>query len=164
MAKPVEVTAARNVAQFNFGDYSVVTRLLEGNYPDVSQIIPDLKGEGVTIGRHLLLDACRRVALVGDGCRLEFRKTNLTIMSRSERNDAPGEAVESLLVANTKDVTVSVGARYLIEALAAIDSPEVSILAEKDTPLMLKAPGKPWLTVISTLKEVPAAAKAPAKK
>jgi len=152
-SKTVFGAVGKNLIQFTFGDFTIVSKLVEGQYPPYQKIIPEIPGQGVMLGRMDILDACRRVALVGDGCRLEFRKQTLTILSRAT-GESLGEAIETLLIPKVeKDVNINLSSRFIIEALDAVDSPEIQILAQSGVPIVLKAPQKNWFTVIASIKE-----------
>lgn len=153
-AAQITVKAGKNGVQFAFGDFTIVTKVIEGNYPAYQKVIPAHKaGEGVVIGRSDLLLAVDLVALVGDTCRLEFRKQTLTILSDNPKKDAPGEAVESLLIPASKDATIKLAARFLREALSAIDADEIEFHVTDAGPAVITDGN--WLTVIAALKDKP---------
>ena len=156
-ATRVKVSAGKNGVQFNIGsNVTLVTKVIEGNYPAYQKVIPAHQaGEGVVIGRSDLLLAVDLVALVGDTCRLEFRKQTLTILSDNPKKDAPGEAVESLLIPAGKDATIKLAARFLREALSAIDADEIEFHVTAAGPAVIT--DGHWLTVIAALKDTPEA-------
>jgi DNA polymerase-3 subunit beta len=148
--KPVRVAIAKNAAQFGFGDTVITTKLIEGDYPDYSRVIPAIKSS-VPIGRADLLAALERVSLISEDCTLDFKGQSLVIRSRGNR-ELPGEAVENLLIPKTGDLTVAFRASYLIEALRAIDSDQIEFTGTRDNgPAVLRAPGKKWVCVTAAL-------------
>ena len=149
-ARPVSVSAGPNGVQFNFSEYTLTSKLIEGNFPDYQKVIPATTA-GVTIGRADLLNAVERVSLVGDTCRLEFRGQTLTILSDNPSKDCPGECVESLLVPPCAEATVKLAARFLQEALGAIRADEIEFHVLANGPAVLKAAS--WLAVIAAKKD-----------
>ena len=47
---------------FEVGDSIIVSKLIEGNYPNYRQVIPGEAKERMTIGREALLETARRVS------------------------------------------------------------------------------------------------------
>ncbi len=157
-AATVAVSIGSNAVQFDitFGSsvtlVTLVTKIIEGKFPDYHKVIPPCAdGDGVKIGRTDLLNAVNLVELVGTACRLEFRKQTLTIMSDNPKKDAPGEAVESLLIPACADATVKLEARFLMEALAAVYADEIEFHVTANGPAVLKTGN--WLTVIAAMKD-----------
>lgn len=53
-------------ATFTFSDRRLTTRLIEGAFPDVSQLIPATSERRLTVDRSEFLEVVKRVAVVGD--------------------------------------------------------------------------------------------------
>ena len=51
---------------FEFGDILIVSKLIEGTYPNYKQVIPSQCEERITVDRELLQSAVRRVSLMLD--------------------------------------------------------------------------------------------------
>ena len=161
--KPRAVTCAisANLASFSFGDTTLVTKLIEGKYPNynqIIQIIPPDKQAICTVGRSELLHSVERVALVADAVKLEFRKQSLLISSSNVgagSKELIGDANDSLLVASSREATVTLATPYLKDALKAVTTGELAFFAEGNI-AMFKSAGEGWLTVIAGLSDSPA--------
>ncbi len=148
-----------NQAAFNLVDEqgnitSLITKLIEGNYPNYRQVIPGEPKERVTIGREDLLHALRRAEIMTsekqNSVKLAFTKNNLAISA-----NAPdlGEAQESLAI-NYKgvDLAVAFNPGYLIDPLNALSNDEVFLeLIDELSPGVLKING-PFLYVVMPMR------------
>jgi len=60
----VKLAVGENHVSFEAGGKLLVSKLIEGNYPNYRQVIPAESRERITIERELLLNAVRRVSLL----------------------------------------------------------------------------------------------------
>jgi DNA polymerase-3 subunit beta len=126
----VEVAAlgpAGNQLSFTAGSASIVARLVDGQYPNYGQVIPAQFDRSVTVNTITLIGGLRRAELVaGDRAsmvKLSIANQQLIITASS---DIAGNAYEELEVEQTgEDLTIAFNARYLVEILGHVDSPQV---------------------------------------
>jgi DNA polymerase-3 subunit beta len=101
-------------------------RLVDGQFPDYKQVIPEDSTTQVTASRADLLAAVKRVSLVTTdktkAVKCKFSKGNLIISSSSPEY---GEASESISTEQDgEDVSIGFSARYLLDILGAMVSSE----------------------------------------
>jgi len=60
----MKIQATKTQVAFEFGDVLLISKLIEGTYPNFKQVIPTQCDERVTIERESLLTAVKRVALL----------------------------------------------------------------------------------------------------
>lgn len=131
-ADMLEVTALgaqANQLMFTAGTTSIVVRLVDGQYPNYAQIIPAKFDHSITVNTTSLIGGLRRAELVaGDRAsmvRLELANQTLMITAKS---DVTGNAYEEFEVEqNGEDLTIAFNARYLVEILNHIDSPQTTM-------------------------------------
>jgi DNA polymerase III subunit beta len=104
------------------GEFKMAVRLIDGEYPDYSQVIPEGKGEIAKIKSGELIQALRRVMLMvtdREKCvKITFDTELLRISSSSPEL---GEASEELSVEYAgKALTVGFNALYLLDVASAI--------------------------------------------
>ena len=110
--------------------YRLAVRLIEGEFPDYTQVIPQGKGVPAVIETGPLNQALRRVVLLATDktkcIKLDFSSENLKISSSSPEL---GEAREELPVTyKGKDISVGFNARYLLDFLGSVgESKEMTI-------------------------------------
>jgi DNA polymerase-3 subunit beta len=155
----VEIKFGENQASFALKDdkgFSVllITKLIEGNYPNYKQVIPGETKERIALAREELLQALRRAEIMtsekANSVKLTFGKNNLAITANSPE---VGEARESLAVNyKGKEMAIAFNPRYLIEALAALAEDEVFFeLIDELSPGVLKING-PFLYVVMPMR------------
>lgn len=109
------------------GKTSIVVRLVDGQYPNYQQVIPAQFDRSMTVATGALIGGLRRAELVsGDRAsmvKLALSGQQLIITANS---DVTGNAYEELEVEQTgEDLTIAFNARYLVEILNHVDSPQV---------------------------------------
>jgi DNA polymerase III subunit beta len=155
----VEIKLGENQASFALKDdkgFSVllITKLIEGNYPNYKQVIPGEAKERIALVREELLQALRRAEIMtsdkANSVKLAFGKNNLAITANSPE---VGEARESLAVNyKGKELAIAFNPRYLIEALSALSEDEVFFeLIDELSPGVLKING-PFLYVVMPMR------------
>lgn len=123
----VVVRLAQNMVQFECGATTLITKLVEGNYPNYVQVIPTKVNERVTVEREALLTAVRRVSLLNSektaAVRLNFTKGNLEILCNTPE---VGEAREELAVPyKGKDISIAFNPEFLMAPLRYLQEDEV---------------------------------------
>lgn len=155
----VEIKFGENQASFALKDekgFSVllITKLIEGNYPNYRQVIPGEAKERIALGREELLQALRRAEIMtsekANSIKMAFGKNQLAITANSPE---VGEARETLAVNyKGKEIAIAFNPRYLIDPLAALSEDEVFIeLIDELSPGVLKING-PFLYVVMPMR------------
>jgi DNA polymerase-3 subunit beta len=155
----VEIKCTENQAAFTLKDEKafsvlVITKLIEGNYPNYRQVIPTETKERVTLVREEFLHALRRAEIMtsekSNSVKLTFGKNNLAITANSPE---VGEAKETLAINyKGKELAVAFNPRYLIDPLNALSDEEVFFeLTDELSPGVLKING-PFLYVVMPMR------------
>jgi DNA polymerase III subunit beta len=131
-ARPaVEVTlsASRNHVFFTMRDVEVSSRLIEGAYPNYAQVIPAAQSTTVTLPAATLLRETRTASILAKDAanvvRLAVGEGTLTLQAQTAE---VGDDEAPLAATVTGDgVQIAFNARYVLDALAVIDSEEVAL-------------------------------------
>ena len=95
-----KMSVGENQVAFEIGGTLLVSKLIEGNYPNYRQVIPGEAKERITLEREMFLNAVHRVSLLSseksNSVKLVFSKNNIEIAANTPD---VGEARESLAVA-----------------------------------------------------------------
>lgn len=128
----VEIRFTDNQISFRLKDETpfsvlVISKLVEGTYPNYQQVIPKESKERITLAREEFLSALRRAELMtndkSNSVKLAFTKNNLTITANTAD---VGEARESLAINyKGKDLSVAFNPGYLMDPLKVIESDEI---------------------------------------
>jgi DNA polymerase-3 subunit beta len=155
----VEIHYAENQASFALKDDKgssvlIVSKLIEGNYPNYRQVIPAETKERVPLAREEFLHALRRAEIMtsekSNSVKLTFGKNRLEITANSPE---VGEAKETLAI-NYKgpDMAIAFNPKYMIDPLNALPNDEVFIeLIDELSPGVLKING-PFLYVVMPMR------------
>jgi DNA polymerase-3 subunit beta len=154
-----EIRFTENQASFTLTDdkgFSVliISKLVEGNYPNYRQVIPSEVKERIALPREELLAASRRAQIMtsdkANSVKVSVSRNNLAITANSPE---VGEARESLAINyKGKDMAIAFNPAYLIEPLAALTEDEVFLeLIDELSPGVLKING-PFLYVVMPMR------------
>lgn len=124
---PVEIRAGEKQASFSFGDVLLVTKLLEGKYPNFRQVIPQGTTVRATMERETLQNAVRRTSqLVIDriaGIRLNFSPNVLEVVAADAEI---GEGRETMDIKyDGPEMSISFNPEFLTQPLKALTTDEV---------------------------------------
>ncbi len=150
----IKIQFTENQAAFEFGSMLIVTKLLEGTYPNFRQVIPTQSDERITMEREALLETVNRVSLLvsdkSNSVTLSFGKNKLTVSAVAPE---VGEATETMPVKyNGKEITVSFNPDFLIDPLKGLNAEEVSFeLSDELSPGVIR-PNYPFLYVIMPMR------------
>lgn len=128
------VTIKRDGAHvfFDFQNIRLISRLIEGNYPDVKSLVPTEYPAQIVVDKQNLLDAVERAALVAgrQNGNLQLIKLNVQdgqIVVTASNADLGDAREEIPAMVSGKPIVIGYNARYLIEGLKVIDSKNVEI-------------------------------------
>lgn len=124
----VEIVVDEAQASFRIGSLVLTSRLIEGEFPNYRQLLPDQHESRLVVSRQQLLDAVRRVGLFARDTtpvRLEFNALGVKLSSSSPDVGQAVEAVEARYEGD--DLTVAFNPQYLIDGLSAATGESVRL-------------------------------------
>lgn len=116
----VEVTMDSKSATFNFANYSLTCRFINGKYPNYNRVIPQENPFELTIDRVSFLNAMRRVALFASSAsslvRMNLQGDEMLLSSQDlDFSTSAEERLECDYKGN--DMAIGFNATYMIEVL-----------------------------------------------
>ncbi|GMA57312.1 DNA polymerase III beta subunit [Alicyclobacillus sacchari] len=128
---PVDIYLTPSHSLFVCGQTSFYTRLLEGTYPDTSRLIPTSAKTEVIVSSDEMLGAIDRAALIArdrdnNMVRLEMEQESITVSSSSPEIGNVLETVQ-VLQKQGDNLQIAFNARYVMDALRALNAAEVNI-------------------------------------
>ncbi len=128
-ADEIEIGFEGNSGLARKGDVTLVMRLIEGEFPNYRQVVPEDIQRPFTLAAEPLTRALRRVALLSAersrAIKLDLGEGALVI---SSSNPDLGEASEELdFDYSGEPVSVGFNARYLLDALGALGAKEITL-------------------------------------
>jgi DNA polymerase III subunit beta len=153
------ITFTDNQASFTLKDEKgqnilLITKLIEGNYPNYRQVIPAETKERIPLSREEFLHALRRAEIMTNdkqnSVKLNFAKNSLAITANTPDI---GEARETMAIAyKGKEMAIAFNPGYLIEPLNALPNDEVYLeVIDELSPGVLKIQG-PFLYVVMPMR------------
>lgn len=114
---------------FRSGNETIVTRIIDGQFPNYTMVIPKETQYEIKISKESLFTALRRVALFSDvkarGVKMQFSNNMLQINANTPEY---GEAKEEIAIEYSgEQLLLGFNVTYLLDILKCIDSEEVII-------------------------------------
>ncbi len=150
----LRIRVSETQVAFDFDQILIISKLIEGTYPNFKQVIPAQCEERVAIDRETLLLAARRVALLTDdqtaSVRLTFGKNKLELVTNSPEI---GEARETIPVKyEGKEISIAFNPGFLMAPLRHLDSDEIFFeLSDELSPGVIKT-NVPFLYVLMPIR------------
>lgn len=150
----VRIRVSATQAAFDFDSILIVSKLIEGTYPNFQQVIPSQCEQRVAIDRETMLTAVRRVSLLTDdqtaSIRLNFGKNKLELVTHSPEI---GEACETLPVKyEGEKIAIAFNPGFLMAPLRHLDSDEIFFeLSDELSPGVIKT-NIPFLYVLMPIR------------
>ena len=149
-----KVSMGNGQIAFDLSKTLLVSKLIEGNYPNYRQVIPAEAKERVKLERETFLNSLRRVSLLAsdksNSIKLNFGKNNIDITANTPE---VGEAKESLPVQyKGRDFSIAFNPEFLMAPLRALTEDEVFLdLIDEMSPGVLKIQ-TPFLYVLMPMR------------
>jgi len=113
---------------FQFGNTTLYTRLVEGEYPDYEKVIPRDNDKNMVVNKEMLLSSVRRVSLFSSALthQVSFLIDNGKLVVGSEDADVGGEAREEMQIEYSDEpMDIGYNAQYIVDILKHIDTDNV---------------------------------------
>jgi DNA polymerase III subunit beta len=124
----VELFVDESQVSFQIGGLTITSRLIEGEFPNYRQLLPEAYESRLTVSRQLLVDAVKRVGLLArdtSPVRLEFNALGVKLSSSSPDLGEAVEAVEARF--EGEDLTAAFNPHYLTDGLAAASGETIRV-------------------------------------
>jgi DNA polymerase-3 subunit beta len=150
----VRVSVGGSQIAFDLNNSLLVSKLIEGNYPNYRQVIPGEMKERVTLERETFLNSLRRVSLLAsdksNSIKLNFSKNNIDITANTPE---VGEAKESLPVAyKGREFSIAFNPEFLMAPLRNLVEDEIFLdLIDEMSPGVIKIQS-PFLYVLMPMR------------
>jgi len=142
----VQIDLTSNQIRFRFDQIEVISKLVEGKFPDYNRVIPKNHKNAVTLGRQPLLASLQRAAILTSekfkGVRVNLEPGALRIASSNAEQE---EAKEELEIDYAGDaIEIGFNVTYLMDALNNIDQDMVKLeLQDGNSSALITVPEQP---------------------
>lgn len=140
--KEVEVISSKNQILFQIGTTKLISRLIEGKFPEYTQIIPSSYKIKAKISRDELILGIKRVGLFArennNNIKVSFKKTG-SVELTTDATEIGSEESEIAAEVSGENTEVALNGQYLLDVLQSIDTKTVYIQTEeKLSPVVIK--------------------------
>ena len=127
--EPVQIEIANNQVKLTFADIELISKLVEGKFPDYTRVVPKGYKNNFTIGRDQLLRSLQRAAIMTSD---KFKGVRCIVtpgsMKVSSTNADQEEAVEEIEIDYGGDsVDIGFNVTYLLDVLNNLKAEYVNI-------------------------------------
>ena len=144
--EPVKVQLAANQARFAFGNIELVTKVVDGKFPDYQRVIPTNYQKAFTIARPILQQALQRVAILSNekfrGVRWMLTANALKISCTNTEQEEASEEIEIDYQGDALDIGFNVN--YLLDVLANVQREQVQCsFGDANSSVLISMPDLP---------------------
>ena len=140
----VELQLGSNHIRIELDGIRFTSKLIDGRFPEYDRVIPQDTSNRLIADRQLLKGALQRTAILSNekyrGIRLIIRDSAVVLQAHNPEQE---EAEEELEVSyKGEDIEIGFNVNYLLDALGAIESDEISLaLVDGNSSCLLQMPG-----------------------
>jgi DNA polymerase-3 subunit beta len=124
---PVAIELAASQARFSFGTTVLVSKLIDGKFPDYNRVIPKNHPKHLVLNRVMLLQALQRAAILTNdkfrGVRWILGENTLRISSNNTEQEEAQEELDIAYSGEALDIGFNVS--YLVDVLNNLTTDEV---------------------------------------
>ena len=126
---PVTLDILGNQVRFRFGNVELVSKVVDGKFPDYNRVIPTGHGKLIDLDRVELLSALQRAAILSNekfrGVRLVLGGGTLKIICTNAESEEAEEELEVPYNGETLDIGFNI--TYLLDVLGNLGSERVNL-------------------------------------
>jgi DNA polymerase-3 subunit beta len=139
----IDVGLSKNKIRLAMADTIIVSKLIDGTFPDYGRVIPAANDNVVTVSRDELSKSIARVSAVanerGKAAKFGIAGDNISIDMRSDDGTAHEDVPASY---SGEPIEIGFNSAYMTDVLAAVPGEEVTIaLADGQTPAIFRGTG-----------------------
>lgn len=125
----VRLEVSERTLKVELGETVMVSKLVEGQYPDYSRVIPTQLEREATLDKEQLRGALQRTAILSNekykGVRVTFEAGRLGLQSQNPEKEEAEDELE--IDYHGEPVSVGFNVGYVLDVLSAVDDSEVRI-------------------------------------
>jgi DNA polymerase III subunit beta len=140
----VIVSKARNQIFFRAGSSEVTSRLIDGTYPNYTQVIPTKSSTSIKVSTAELTQTVRAVSLFARDSANVIRLKTVTggLVLSATTNEVGDSRAEVTADVDGSDIQIAFNARYILDALAVAAEDQVELLFDGPlSPGLIRPPG-----------------------
>lgn len=142
--EPMEVIIAGNQIVFRFGPIELISKLIDGKFPDYERVIPQNHPKQLHLARKPLHDALSRVAILTNekfrGVRMVLSEGTLKIVSSNTEQEEAQEELE--IDYHEEGLDIGFNVTYMLDVLNNVSTDEIVVrLNDGNSSALITLPG-----------------------
>ena len=142
---PVSIDILANQVRFRFANVELVSKVVDGKFPDYNRVIPVGHTKSITLDRNVALAALQRAAILANekfrGVRLVLGPGHLKIICSNAEQEEAEEELEVAYQGEALDIGFNI--TYLLGVLQNLDSAEVALaFGDANSSALVTMPGR----------------------
>jgi len=130
MMTPVAIQILNQQVTFKFKNINLITKVIDGKFPDYHRVIPQGYENGFLINRQSLLSAMQRASILSNekyrGIRLVISENNMKLITTNSEQEEAQEDIE--VIYNNEQIDIGFNVTYLIDVLSNIQYEQLNFL------------------------------------
>ena len=148
---PITIEIGQNQAKFSFGNIVLVSKIVEGKFPDYTKVIPVNYKNHLQIDRLLLLQSLQRASILSNekfrGIRLVMTQGNLRILSNNTEQEEAQEELEVDYNGDPLDIGFNV--TYLLDVLTNTSNDKITLsFGDANSSGLIEVPGNEYFKYV----------------
>ncbi|MFA5241635.1 MAG: DNA polymerase III subunit beta [Sulfuricella sp.] len=140
----VKISLGKNLVTFTFGNINLVSKIIEGKFPDYNKVIPSHYTNHVVLDRLTLLHAMQRASILSNekfrGVRMVLTQNSMRVICNNTEQEEAEEELEIDYVNEPLDIGFNV--TYLLDVLNNINTTEVDCsFGDANSSCLITIPG-----------------------
>jgi DNA polymerase III subunit beta len=145
-ADGIKISLSDMKIRFVCGDVVLVSKLIDGTFPDYNRVIPQGNDKVLELGAVAFAKAVDRVSVIASdkarGVKVSITATEVTLTTTNNEQNSGEEKLEATFA--DEPMSVGFNARYLLDVLGQIHSDRVRLtLADGNAPAVVTDPSDP---------------------
>ncbi|MGI9293706.1 MAG: DNA polymerase III subunit beta [Pseudomonadales bacterium] len=141
----LQIELGSNHVRIQLEGIRFTSKLIDGRFPEYERVIPQDTSNALTADRTLFRSALQRTAILSNekyrGIRLIIRQGGMVLQAHNPEQEEAEEEFEADY--SGEEIEIGFNVNYLLDALSAIESDEVSLaLVDGNSSCLLREPGK----------------------
>jgi len=138
----IEVSASSNQVLFKCGDTVLISRLIEGHFPDYEKILPKEPKTKCEVDREDLILAVKKVSLfvmeTNNNVKISVTNDGKMVVSTDETQVGEGRADIDIKITGENN-KVALNAQYMLDVLSSVTEDKISVdVVDKINPVSIK--------------------------
>lgn len=152
-AGTLSVNLSKTKIRFATADTIIVSKLIDGTFPDYQRVIPSANDNVVTVDKKELASAVARASAVaserGKGAKFTVAGDNIAVDMRADDGTAHEDVPATY---SGEPIEIGINTSYMADILAAAPGEEITIaLADSGTPALFRGAGE-WVGLVMPVR------------